>query len=562
MRTLAATAAAVISIAVLPAQRVIRVSDSAALRTAAAQLVAGDTLELAPGTYGLTSLRLDALRGRADAWITIRSRPGARAVLLGTAVENVVNVTDCAFLRFEDLDITSNGQAGGVDAVKFTTDTSSQDVTFDGCHLHHVSGNGVSSQAARLERLSLVRCEIDHCSNCGVYLGYPSPVRLAIDTAILDCYLHDIADPALSTGYGIQIKAGSYGSRIEGNVLHHVGGFDRAGIAVYYPDSAGGQPRARWNVIRDNLLWAVPNEGIWVVNSAIVENNVVVDADVGIAVSSYGGGRVVDLGIVHNTVYRCPTACVSLGGWSNDGSACVLANNALLQDNAASRAILANNGLGSATLAGNAIHGTASSVTRGIVTVTAPALTLRGAGPLVAIEALDLRPAIGSSMLGAADATFRIARDVDGHARAVTPVTGGAYADQGAATWPLQPWFKPTNAALAPRVGELRPTGSVAWQIHTDAPGGSPYALVISGGIDESSGWLPVRLDALSALTFAGGPVLSGYFGALDTDGSATPRFVLPAITLTSALTLYHAAVWLDAGVMRASEVARLVIVP
>lgn len=561
--SLAAVVVAVLSTGPLVAQRYVRVHDSRGLLAAAPRLTAGQTLELAPGIYDFRSLRLIGLAGRAGAPITIRSQPGGRAVLRGVPGENVINIKDCAWLRLEDLEVTCTGQSGGGDGLKIVADSTNHDITVEGCRFHHLPGNGVSSQAALLERLSLIACEIDHVGGCGVYLGYPSnPPRLAIGTRIVDCYLHDIADPQEATQYGIQIKPLSYGSVIENNVLHHVGGHDRAAIAVYYPDGAGRVPPERWNVIRGNVMWALPNEGIYVVNGAIVENNVIVDARVGIGVSEYAGSRIDNLRIVHNSVYRCRSAAMNLGGWWKADGSCTLANNLIVQDDGRLPAIAGTSrGFGGARVAGNAVHGSVPNGS-GLAAVAAPSELLRAAGAGVLPTALDLRPRAGSALVGAGSTAFMLEQDVDGNPRTSATLAPGAYGAGGLPSTGLRAAFRPPTGALVPRAVHLRPGGRADWTIR----GGHPnafYALFVSR-IVGSDGVMPVRADTWTdMLVTAGAPTVAGYLGRLDAAGTAHARLSVPTTPgFTVPLTLYHVALWFHPTGIGQSDVVRATIRP
>src|SRR5690606_11286542 len=411
----------------LPSQvRVVRAHDAATLVARARELVAGDVLVLDPGTYRVSTLDLRGLTGRPDAWIMLRGTPG-KTFLVGTSSRhNVVEITDCHWLRLEDIDISAPGHA--VDGVKFSYGSHSSHVTLDHCRVHDVR-QGITSQAALLEHLTVERCEITRMPGSGIYLGYDDPPRIAADTTIRNCWIHDVADGG-TTGYGIQIKGHSHGARIENNVLHDVAGSARAVIATYYVDPRGAATPERWNVIRDNLIWNSAGEGVYVVNSAIVENNVIFDVDDGIAVTSYGGRTIDNLVLRNNTVFRCRTAGLRLDQFGAARSAtCVIANNALLMEDPGVDALRCQQGTGEAVFTGNACHGRIAGplASSGAFPVGPPSLEFAAAATGARPPALDLRPAGDSALLARGDARHAPPRDVAGVRRAA-----GADTDVGA----------------------------------------------------------------------------------------------------------------------------------
>jgi hypothetical protein len=213
----------------------------------------------------------------------------------------------------------------------------SDHVAIDGCTIHHLGNVGIGSQAPEIRNVSVIDCEIHDCY-VGLYWGYyESPIkRYAHDGTIARNYVHDCPPQDLDgTGYGIQIKGGSRGNVIEDNVLVNTAGGTRAAIAVYHVSTDQGVETDR-NVIRRNFIRASRNEGIFAVEGALIEDNVLVDCEAaGIVVSrrdtgwgSYYG----NLTIRNNTVHGVgsPTGWAMFTGVGPFTPPQVIANNLLI----------------------------------------------------------------------------------------------------------------------------------------------------------------------------------------------------------------------------------------
>ncbi len=283
-------------------------------RIETAELRAGDLVHVRPGVYHLDrNLLLEGIAGEPEAWIGIRGE--GDVVLRNRANENVIDVVGCRYLFLEGLEITHDNQGAPyeawqtIDGIKFKN-TLSEFVSIVACSIHDLGGVGVASQAPEIRSISLYGCEIYTCFT-GVYFGYyeDEPKNYAHDSWIARNFIHDCPPADLDgRGYGIQIKGGSSGNVIEDNVLAHVGGGDRAGIAVYHVSTNRGLEVAR-NVIRRNVVRAARHEGIYASEGAIIENNLIVDSgEVGIEVGPRMTGKwgtfYGNLTIRNNTILR------------------------------------------------------------------------------------------------------------------------------------------------------------------------------------------------------------------------------------------------------------------
>jgi hypothetical protein len=280
-------------------------------------LAPGDLVHVAAGTYTVNSaLSLTNIAGSAAAWIGLQAEGAVK--IQNTAVQNVINVSGCSYLFLKGFEIThvnagAYGTWDAVDGVKFQGSNSSF-VSIDSCHIHSLGNVGVSSQAPLVQSITVWNCEINDCYT-GLYWGYYEDVnkRYAHYGRVARNYVHDCPPVDLDgTGYGLQIKGGSRGNVIEDNVFVNVAGNTRAAIAVYHI-STNLSAETDHNIIRRNVVRASRNEGIWAVEGATVENNLVVDcAQYGINIDQRNTGSwgtfYGNLNLRHNSVCRVTNA--------------------------------------------------------------------------------------------------------------------------------------------------------------------------------------------------------------------------------------------------------------
>src|SRR5690349_6620083 len=111
MRWIAILAVGLRLYAIHPAVAAVRNGDPSNYRALLPTMQAGDTLNLAPGTY--PRLNLVRLNGKPDAWITIAGpSSGAPAIIAGQPEYNTVEILDCSYLAIENLRIDSRGIPG------------------------------------------------------------------------------------------------------------------------------------------------------------------------------------------------------------------------------------------------------------------------------------------------------------------------------------------------------------------------------------------------------------------------------------------------------------------
>ena len=406
----------------------------------------GDLVHVSAGTYTLnTNLVLSGVTGASTAWIGIQAEGAVK--LQNTAVQNVIDVLDCHYLFLKGFEITHvNGGAYGtwdaVDGVKFSG-AGSDNVSIDSCHLHDLGNVGCSSQATLVQYITVWNCEINN-NYTGLYWGYYEDVnkRYAHYGRIARNYVHDCPPVDLDgTGYGMQIKGGSRGNVIEDNVFANVAGNTRAGIAVYHISTDAGTQTDQ-NIIRRNVVRASRNEGIWAVEGATIENNLVVDAaayGINVDQRNTGGWGIFygNLAIRNNSVCRVTSAS---GRAMRIGSAAftppIAVTNNLLYATGGSQLALTGPAGFTGTATANYCFGGSSGTNLGVVAlanISCVQSTTYGAANFMFPSAGSVL--IGSGAAGAADdfnLTARTSNDV------------GAY--QSAATnpgWTVMDGFKP-----------------------------------------------------------------------------------------------------------------------
>lgn len=422
-----------------------RAATSAALADLSGKLAAGDTLTVAPGRYDVTSWTLSGLAGKPDKWIVIRGEPGA-AIRSASGCCNLVQIDNSSYLALQGLELGMAQDNPDIDGIN-VGGKYSHHLRFENLKISGMTGNGISVFADSASFLELLRSEIGPVTGCGLYWGYPG-TNLVHDALIQGNYIHhcpsDASDPL---NYGIQFKGWGYRARILDNVLHDVGGTTRSALIAYYGRKplAGDRPEDV-NIVSGNILWNCRNEGITVMSDAIVENNIVFSAVVGINLQTYGDesfdgtSAVENLAVRNNTVFRCEEACIALSGWPGAGAGVSLTGNAAIQGSATAVAI--SGSPGTARVAGNAAFGKSSlagtQIARGLADWVSAA-----AGATV--PELDFYPSASSSLKDIVDSQDCATTDFNGTAR---PIGGkcdaGAYEAGAGANpgWRPQAGFK------------------------------------------------------------------------------------------------------------------------
>lgn len=432
-----------------------RAATAASLKEYSGKLAAGDTLSVAAGKYDVTTWSLSGLKGTAPRPIVIIGEAGA-AVRGTSECCNLLQVDDAEYVQVRGFELTKADADVEIDGVNISG-RYSHHLRFEDLKVHDLGGNGFSIFPDSAAFIELIHSEIYAMGGSGCYWGYPGR-NIVHDMRIEGNYIHHCpVDAQQETHYGIQFKGWGYRSRIVGNVLHDVGGTTRSGLIVYYGKKplAGDDP-ADINVVAGNALWNCRNEGITVMSDALIENNIVVDAQVGINLQTYGDESfsgtnfVENLQVRNNTVFRCAGACIAIQGWGGAGSGMAFAGNAAYQPSATATAISGNPG--AAFSAGNVAYGTGAFA--GLAKGTGLG-DFAGAAAASKFPGLDLYPGAGSPLREALDPAGGrcAAEDFNGVRRPQgSRCEAGAYEAEGAANpgWKIAPAFKPATGGGTP----------------------------------------------------------------------------------------------------------------
>jgi len=445
--------AAVLGVGGTPAEaRILRAASGADLQSQTGRLVAGDTLLVAAGNYDVSTWNIAGLSGTANAWIVIRA--DGKAVIRGTSgCCNLVQMSNVSYVKLAGFEITMRDTFSGIDGVNLRGSRNHY-IEFDSLYIHDMTNVGIGMWPDSADHITLRNTQICNNYGSGLYWGYPGR-NIIHDVLIENNYIHHCPkDPLLDTHYGIQWKGWCYRAIIRNNVLHDVGGTTRCGIVVYYGRKplAGDDP-ADINIVRGNILWNCRNEGITAMSDALIENNIVFDAGVGINLQTYGdesftGSNAVEhLTVRNNTVFRCRSACMAISGWSSAGAQVSVTGNALYQDAAGKTAV--SGSIGAAIARANIVFG-ASSLGQG-------AAAGRGLNDFAsvnataAVPALDFYPSSGSSLVNCStDATIFALQDFNQTARPQgNGYDAGAYerTAEGNPGWAVIEGFKSSGAS-------------------------------------------------------------------------------------------------------------------
>ncbi len=231
----------------------------------------GDEVVLRAGVYRDPRRLSLRHRGTADRPITIRAADGADVVFeRPDAKQNTFNLEGVRHLHLRGFEIT--GGAAGI-RIRPRGDDQPVGVVLEALHIHHIGGVAVTCNhpGGDYSQMAFRRNHIHHTAGHGeaFYLGGNHATAIFHDSLVEENYLHDLVGDRVSQGDGIEIKQGSYGNRVVGNVIHDTG---YPGIIVY---GTAGRER---NEIRDNVIWNSREHGIQAAADAVIENNFVADS--------------------------------------------------------------------------------------------------------------------------------------------------------------------------------------------------------------------------------------------------------------------------------------------
>ena len=290
----------------------------------------GDEVVLRSGTYSDSRRLTIRHSGAAGKPITIRAAAGEKVVFKRPdAKQNTFNLEGCRHLRLIGLEIT--GGAAGI-RIAPLQDVQPNNVVLEGLHIHHIGGVAVTCnhEGGRYHHMTFRGNHIHHTAGHGeaFYLGGNHATAIISDSIVENNYIHHLNGDHVSQGDGIEIKQGSFGNRIVGNVIHDT---KYPGITVY-----GTAGKAR-NVIENNLIWNSDNNGIQAAADAIIRGNFIANAaSSGIYSREHQGAKPGNLRIEGNEVIAKRGSAVRVtGGQQGTANAKIeLINNRLFARNA------------------------------------------------------------------------------------------------------------------------------------------------------------------------------------------------------------------------------------
>ncbi len=163
-------------------------------------LVAGDTLDLAPGTYS-GNLDIVGLAGTADQPIVIQGPADGSAVFTGNGCCNTVEITDSSYVVVKNLTIDGQG-LDGVFGVSTKGNNTTHHITIEGCRF---VGHGASQQTVAISTKSptwgwVIRRNLIDGAGTGLYLGNSDGSQPFVDGVIENNLVMN------TIGYNMQIK--------------------------------------------------------------------------------------------------------------------------------------------------------------------------------------------------------------------------------------------------------------------------------------------------------------------------------------------------------------------
>ena len=285
----------------------------------------GDEVIFGSGVYSDPRRLVLRHRGESGNPVTIRAAEGERVLFRRPdAKQNSMNLEGCRHLVLSGLEIT--GGAAGIRIGPDASGTPSSDLVLQDLHIHHIGGVAVTCnhEGTVYRRITLRRNHIHHTAGHGeaFYLGANDGKGVFSDSLIEHNYIHDLNGPNISQGDGIEIKQGSFGNRIVGNVIHDT---KYPGITVY---GTSGQPR---NVIEDNMIWNTGDHGIQAAADAILRNNFIANAKgCGIYSRAHQGAIPDNLQIESNYVVATGNPPLRLIGGGSAGAGIEVLGNTLM----------------------------------------------------------------------------------------------------------------------------------------------------------------------------------------------------------------------------------------
>ena len=400
---------------------VIEIFPGDSFKTAIELLGPGDTLIVHEGTYSESGNRTRiSAKGTQSQPIIIKGADGETRPLItrptDSTPQNTINIEGATYVTIRHLEITGNG-----DGINMSGEP--HHITIEDNEIHNISV-GINFRSS-MDSIIVRRNHIYNTSDTaeGMYIGCNNAKCAVSNSVIEQNWIHDTRG---SQGDGIEIKYGSWGNIIRNNVIHDAN-FPCI-LAYGVMDANVDRP----NIIEGNVVWNC-DQSIDVIADAIVRNNIVIGS---IETQSHTQVPVMrNVTIVNNTII----GGVHLRGWggSSNPTSLTVANNVLYGG-------AITNQPGTATYSSNLQYSTGAS------------------GIFMNPDTRDYWPAIGSPLIGAANATYVPNTDFNEAIRQ-SPFDVGAYETDGIASnpgWSIQDGFK--NSGNTSVIAPSPPTGVTA----------------------------------------------------------------------------------------------------
>ncbi|MBT8143722.1 MAG: right-handed parallel beta-helix repeat-containing protein [Gammaproteobacteria bacterium] len=402
---------------------------------AANALRPGDHLVLGDGVYTFDERIALTASGKRGKPVVIRAAEGATPILeQATNQNNVIEVVGNEYLVLRGL--TVRGGSHGIRLID------ADFITIEDCEIYETGDVALSANAkGTYEGLRILRNHIHHTNHTGegMYLGCNEDKCRIANSLIEGNYVHHTNGPSVTQGDGIEIKKGSYNNIVRNNVIHDT---KYPGILLY-GTNGNGDP----NVVEGNVVWNSGDNTVQIGADARVRNNIILG---NVSFQPHQGVMPANIEFVHNTVVNRSHAVEV----HRPGGIVTIANNALYSERGSSIK-LSGHGMNLVKVSANAGKGLFFGFNGKLVggrDVSEDFVNghYNGAPPI------DLFPAPGSPLIGAADTRYITGLDFNGMARPGSADIGAyRYFEQSNRSWPIAAGFKtfdphPVQSTAAP----------------------------------------------------------------------------------------------------------------
>ena len=261
--------------------------NGAALASVISSLVAGDRLEIGPGTYTIDSVFNINTVGTAQNPVWIVAQTGATPIITrSNTSQNTVNMGagggSARYTCLRGLEIV-----GGSIALRLYD---CENIWIDKCHIHDSADNAIAANSNPTADLTFTQNEVHSTGGTGegFYIGGNNASPISARPVIA---MNHVYDTGGSQGDGIEVKHGSWGGWIAENIVHDNN----------YPSIlVGGTQGMPVNVVERNICWNSGDNVMQIQGEAIVRNNVAING-LNAFYSGNHQGAVTNLKVINNT---------------------------------------------------------------------------------------------------------------------------------------------------------------------------------------------------------------------------------------------------------------------